>query len=186
MKNHFKMNTFGHNEECGIRVYDFATVRRPPDKYIVYDAAVSLVNNGYVLVVESAIEYPLRIRGQHIKEVHEPSCVSSDKVYFDDKELNDHLMSIFDNLSVLTCKKESVENVPIWNQSLASGISMINIWDIGLNKVAFYVLPLLAGLLYNSRSWLFLTLFVIFQSYMSHRMYHQIGMILLEMTDQLS
>ena len=172
MKNHFKIDTKGHNEECGIRFYDFAAVRRPPNKEIVYDATDSLVNSGYVLVVESAIEYLLRIRGQHVKEVHEPSCIPSDKVYFYDKELNDHLMTIFDNLSVLTCKKESVENVPIWNQSLASGISMINIWDIGLNKVAFYVLPLLAGLLYNSRSWLFLTLFVIFLSYMSHQMYH--------------
>ena len=32
---------------------------------------------------------------------------------------------------------------------------MINIWDIGLNKAVFYILPHLAGLLYNCWSWVF-------------------------------
>ena len=139
----------------GIRYYDYAAVRRPPRNDIKYEDAKSLVNNGYILVVESAIEYLLRVRGQSIKNV---PAVHSTQPYFEDEDLNKHLISVFKNLSRLTCKSDAKETLSIWSQSLASGISMINIWDIGLNKAVLYILPRLAGLLHNCRSLLFFDL----------------------------
>ena len=146
---------YNKNMDHGIRYYDFAAVRRPPYNEIIYKDAKSLVNNGYILVVESAIEFLLRVRGHSIKNV---AVLPSTQPHFEDEDLNKHLISVFKNLSRLTCKSDTKETLSIWSQSLASGISMINIWDIGLNKAVLYILPRLAGLLYNCRSLLFFDL----------------------------
>ena len=45
-----------------------------------------------------------------------------------------------------------------WDLNHICGIALINIWDIGLNKVPNYVLSHLAGHLYNSHIWMFLDL----------------------------
>ena len=155
MDHSFEYNIYNNNMDHGIRYYDFAAVRRPPKNNIKYEDAKSLVNNGYILVVESAIEFLLRVRGQSIKNV---AVLPSAQSYFEDEDLNKHLISVFKNLSRLTCKHDSKETLSIWSQSLASGICMINIWDIGLNKAVLYILPHLAGLLYNCRSLLFFDL----------------------------
>ena len=155
MKHHFGLDIYNDNNERGIRKYNLAAVRRPPKNEIVYADAKMYKPSEYVLVVESAIEYLLRVRGHTIKNA---SVLSGTKIHFNDKELNSHLISVFSNLTKLTCKNDSKETLSIWSQSLASGISMINIWDIGLNKAVLYILPHLAGLLYNCWSWLFFDL----------------------------
>ena len=155
MKHHFGLDIYNDNNEHGIRKYNLAAVRRPPKNEIVYADAKMYKPSEYVLVVESAIEYLLRVRGHTIKNA---SVLSRTKIHFNDKELNSHLISVFSNLTKLSCKNDSKETLSIWSQSLASGISMINIWDIGLNKAVLYILPHLAGLLYNCWSWLFFDL----------------------------
>lgn len=63
MKHHFGLDIYNDNNKHGIRCYDLAAVRRPPKNEIVYADAKLFAPNGYVLVVESAIEYLLRVRG---------------------------------------------------------------------------------------------------------------------------
>ena len=162
---HFNKDACTHKmeefNEHGIRFFELAAARRPPDNEITYEDVKSLVgtSNGYALVVQSAIDHLYGVRGQFIKDFHDPSNVESERVYFDDDpDLNQHFLSILDCLSALNRKKKETENVPIWSQSLPSGISMINIWDIGLNKAVIYILPFLSGLLYNCHAWLFFDL----------------------------
>ena len=162
---HFNKDTSTHKmeefNEHGIRFFELAAARRPPDNEITYEKVKSLVgtSNGYALVVQSAIDHLYGVRGQFIKDFHDPSNVESERVYFDDDpDLNQHFLFILGRLSALNRKKKETDNVPIWSQSLPSGISMINIWDIGLNKAVLYILPFLSGLLYNCHAWLFFDL----------------------------
>ena len=159
MDHYLHKNVFDHNDKCAIRAFDFSAIRRPPANDIIYSSIDQLLKNGYILVVKSAIEYLLRVRGQFIKCLHDPSSVAADKVYFNDQEFDQHLITVFNGLSKLADLEKPKLKIPYWCQGIASGISLINIWDIGLNKVAFYILPQLAGLLRNSRSWLFFDIF---------------------------
>ena len=157
MSHYLKKNILDYNDKCGIRFFDLVAVRRPPANDIIYSTTNQPLNNGYIQVVKSSIEYLLRVRGQFIRSVHNPSSVAA--VYFNDQEFDHHLITVFKGLSDLADPNEPKSKIPDWSQGIASGISMINIWDIGLNKVAFYILPQLAGLLHNSYSWLFFDIF---------------------------
>ena len=112
MKHHFGLDIYNDNNERGIRKYNLAAVRRPPKNEIVYADAKMYKPSEYVLVVESAIEYLLRVRGHTIKNA---SVLSGTKIHFNDKELNSHLISVFSNLTKLSCKNDSKETLSIWS-----------------------------------------------------------------------
>ena len=112
MKHHFGLDIYNDNNEHGIRKYNLAAVRRPPKNEIVYADAKMYKPSEYVLVVESAIEYLLRVRGHTIKNA---SVLSRTKIHFNDKELNSHLISVFSNLTKLSCKNDSKETLSIWS-----------------------------------------------------------------------
>ena len=46
----------------------------------------------------------------------------------------------------------------LFGQLASCGLALLNVWDLGLNKVPTYLLSRLAGHLYNSHVWLFLDL----------------------------
>ena len=103
----------------------------------------------YSTVIESAINHHLFLKGQYIRNI-EPR--NSNTTIFDDKELNIHFTDILHDFYIAKNKKHT--DNPMWTQGLPSGISMIKFWEIGMNKAASYILPLLSGHLYNSYVWM--------------------------------
>ena len=84
------------NDKCNIRFFNLVAVRKPPANDIIYSTTDQPLNNGYIQVVKSAIDYLLRVRGQFIKSVHNSSSVAA--VYFNDQKYDHHLITVFNGL----------------------------------------------------------------------------------------
>ena len=139
-------------EEWGITFCDMLAARNLLENKIVYVPKVR--DKGYPTIMYAGVENMIRIIGKRLKNV---AVFPSDNFSgFSNQSLNEHFMLVMNDLHKANQAKhqEFIE----WDESHASGLVPINIWDIGLNKVPNYVLSRLAGHLYNSHVWLFLDL----------------------------
>ena len=138
-------------EEDGIAFCDMLAARNLLKNEIVYVPPVR--EKGYPTVMYAGVENMIRTLGQRliIKDV---AVFPSDNFSgFKNEDLNGHLKNVMDDLHKAKCCKFTE-----WDQSHTSGLALINIWDLGLNKIPTYVLSHLAGHLYNSHVWMFLDL----------------------------
>ena len=113
-------------------------------------------DKGYPTVMYAGVERMIRLLfGKQLKDATLfPSEVFSE---FSSQDLNKHFMFVTTSLWDEIKRAKQCE-FSEWDRSHTCGIALINIWDIGLNKVPSYVLTLLAGHLYNSCVWMFLDL----------------------------
>ena len=139
-------------EEGGITFCNMLAARNLVENKIVYVPKVR--DKGYPTVMYAGVENMIRIIGKRLKDV--AVFTSENFSGFSNQSLNEHFMLVMNDLHKANRAKhqEFIE----WDESHASGLVPINIWDIGLNKVTNYVLSRLAGHLYNSHVWLFLDL----------------------------
>ena len=113
-------------------------------------------DKGYPTVMYAGVEN--MIRSSFGKQLKDATIFPSEKSsQFSSQDLNKHFMFVTTSLWDEIKRAKQCE-FSEWDQSHTCGIALINIWDIGLNKVPNYVLTLLAGHLYNSRVWMFLDL----------------------------
>ena len=117
--------------------------------------APSARNRGYPSVVYSAVENMVRSMGKRLVDVNiKPPLVSFPA--FKDDDLDKHFEDVMANLHEDNLEKQ--RDFTEWDQSHTCGLALVNVWDLGLNKVPTYLLSRLAGHLYNSHIWLFLDL----------------------------
>ena len=131
---------------CGLPYYEMVAVGTPTAPLIqpVYKEATK--DTCYQFAMESAITHCSR----PIKKI---DSTTLNEGYFDDKELEEHFCRIFEYLEKnYEASSESSE----WQKKIPNGLSLINIWDIGVNKAVFHFLPALWGHLHKSYLWLFL------------------------------
>ena len=133
------------SEEHGVSFYEASVVRAPATTSLIYSSTFN-----YALVMESAIKHHLYLQGKFIKNIEVPSIPKS--IFDNDDDLDCHFRQMIHDFY---CNRVSPGNHPGWNQGLPSGIAMINIWDVGTSKTVLYILPILAGHLYNSHVWMF-------------------------------
>ena len=117
--------------------------------------APSARNRGYPSVVYSAVENMVRSMGKRLMDVNiKPPLVSFPA--FKDDDLDKHFEDVMANLHEDNLEKQ--REFTEWDQSYTCGLALVNVWDLGINKVPTYLLSRLAGHLYNSHVWLFLDL----------------------------
>ncbi|XP_019863434.1 PREDICTED: uncharacterized protein LOC109592441, partial [Amphimedon queenslandica] len=135
--------------EDGIGFCDVYAARNLLDNKIVFISPLQKTE-GYSLVMYAGVENVARSSAKKIRV--RPSHFSG----FSNQDLNDHFTAIIKGLHKNHLKKpcEFTE----WDQSHTCGLALINVWDLGLNKIPTYVLSHLAGHLYNSHVWMFLDL----------------------------
>ena len=123
-------------------------------------------NKGYPSVLYAGMESMIRLSGKRLANVDLQTQVDvrilppdSSKVFseFSDPDLNKHLGTVLNDMHEDNQKKKS-HGLTKWDQSHTYGLALVNVWDLGLNKVPTYLLSHLAGHLYNSHVWLFLDL----------------------------
>ena len=137
----------------GISYYELESVGLEPFKHVHYSSITP--DTCYLYAVESALKRRYYLRGQSIK-VHE-SSVHPQSVFEDDL-LDEHFKQIFANLWKSHQGMIGQDRTTLFNRSLPSGLALINVWDLGLNKGIFHFLPALYGHLSSSYMWLFLDL----------------------------
>ena len=114
-------------------------------------------NKGYPSVLYAGVESMIRSIGQ--KLVVLPATTGVNYSIFDDDGLNRHLKKVMKDLYDDNWQKKNTDPKQAgWDQTHTCGLALINVWDLGLNKIPTYLLSHLAGHLYNSHVWLFLDL----------------------------
>ena len=117
--------------------------------------APSARNRGYPSVVYSAVENMVRSMGKRLMDVDIKLPLVPFSAFKDD-DLDKHFEDVMANLHEDNLEKQ--RDFTEWDQSHTCGLALVNVWDLGLNKVPTYLLSRLAGHLYNSHVWLFLDL----------------------------
>ena len=139
-------------EKDGIAFCDMLAARNLVENTIVYVPEVR--DKGYPTIMYAGVERMIRLIGKQLKDV---VVLPFDNFPgFKNEALNKHLTRVLNDLHKAHDAK--CHKFTKWDESHASGLVPINIWDIGFNKVPNYVLSCLAGHLYNSHVWLFLDL----------------------------
>ena len=144
------------NESAGISYYELAAVGKPPAPFNRLTYAETNKESCYLYAFQSALKHFYYSCGQEII-FHGHSTDKVEK-FFDDKDLDEHFYRIFKSLATNQQQELSSHLATNWNLGIPSGIALINVWDIGMNKAAFHFLPALWGHLDNSYLWLFLHL----------------------------
>ena len=123
-------------------------------------------NKGYPSVLYAGMESMIRSRGKRLTNVDlktqvdvqiAPLDSSGASSEFSNPDLDEYLRTILKNMHQDNLQKE-YHGLTEWDQSHTSGLALVNVWDLGLNKVPTYLLSRLAGHLYNSHVWMFLDL----------------------------
>ena len=113
-------------------------------------------DKGYPTVMYAGVERMIRLSfGKQLKDI---TFLPKKSSQFSSPDLNEHFLFVIRNLWDEIKRAKQCREFSEWDQSHTCGMALINIWDIGLNKVPNYVLTLLAGHLYNSHIWMFLDL----------------------------
>ncbi|XP_019850811.1 PREDICTED: uncharacterized protein LOC109581275 [Amphimedon queenslandica] len=136
--------------EDGIGFCDVYAARNLLDNKIVFMSPLQKTEE-YSLVMYAGVENLARSSDKRIRV--RPSHFSG----FSNQDLNDHFTAIIKDLHKKYLIKQHDEPTE-WDQSHTCGLALINVWDLGLNKIPTYVLSCLAGHLYNSHVWMFLDL----------------------------
>ena len=146
-----KLSSSVLKETDGIAFCDMLAARNLLENTIVYVPPVR--EKGYPTVMYAGVENTIRSMGKRLNVVVLPSDNFSG---FKNEDLNGHLKNVMNDLHKAhhaKCRKFTE-----WDESHTCGLALINVWDLGLNKISTYVLSHLAGHLYNSHVWLFLDL----------------------------
>ena len=139
-------------EEDGIAFCDMLAARNLLENTIVYVPPVR--EKGYPTVMYAGVENMIRSIGKRLKDV--VVFPSDNFSVFNNEDLDEHFKHVLHDLHKahhVKCRKFTE-----WDESHTCGLALINVWDLGLNKIPTYVLSHLAGHLYNSHVWLFLDL----------------------------
>ena len=148
-----KLSSSVLKEKDGIAFCDMLAARNLPENKIVHVPKVR--DKGYPTVMYAGVESMIRSLGKQLKKVTVfPS--ENFSAGFSNQDLNKHFVLVMNNL----CKAHQAKRCEFteWDESHTCGIALINIWDLGLNKIPTYILSHLAGHLYSSYVWLFLDL----------------------------
>ncbi|XP_019856611.1 PREDICTED: uncharacterized protein LOC109585105 [Amphimedon queenslandica] len=113
-------------------------------------------NKGYPSVLYAGVESMIRSSGKKLRDLNIHIFPAKEFSLFQDPGLNRHLEEVMTDLSNHDQQKKI--RLSKWDQTLTCGLALINVWDLGLNKIPTYLLSHLAGHLYNSHVWLFLDL----------------------------
>uniref|UniRef100_A0A1X7TI12 Uncharacterized protein n=1 Tax=Amphimedon queenslandica TaxID=400682 RepID=A0A1X7TI12_AMPQE len=136
-------------EEDGIGFCDVIAARNVFYNRIVFTP--KLQDRGYLYIMSTGVESIARLSGKVMR-------VSLDHFSgFSSKDLNGHLLEFMMSILENDLRKQHDE-LTEWDQSHTCGLALINVWDLGLNKIPTYVLSHLAGHLYNSHVLMFLDL----------------------------
>ena len=145
-----KLDTLGAHH--GITYYEFAAAITPLSglEQPIYSETSKLTFPLF------AMEYALKcVAHQQQSIVSKYDTSSLQKEIFQDPELNDHFIRLFKRLDAkLPSHLKPVEIL----ECIPSGLTLINVWDVGINKAVFHFLPALWGHLDRSFLWLFLSL----------------------------
>ena len=146
-----------NDERAGLSLYELAAVGLPPAPFDRLTYSEVTKHTCYLYAFQSALKYLYYCRGQDI--IFNNPSAGGKEVVFDDKELNDHFYQIFNSLAI-DQQQESYSPLSDtkWKRGIPSGIALMNVWDVGMNKSVFHFLPALWGHLDNSYVWLFLDL----------------------------
>ena len=147
-----KLNSMG--EDDGVAFCYMLAARNLCENKIVYVPPVR--DKGYPTVLYAGVEN--MIRSSFGKQLKNATIFPSDESsQFSNQDLNKHFTFVTKNLwdEINNAKHRDFAE---WDRSHTCGIALINIWDLGLNKVPNHVLSHLAGHLYNSHVWMFLDL----------------------------
>ncbi|XP_019859463.1 PREDICTED: uncharacterized protein LOC109587685 [Amphimedon queenslandica] len=138
-------------EEDGIGFCHMLAARNELDNKIVFTQQQQ--GWGYPYAIYAGVERMARLSGKRIR-------VSLDDFSgFSKEDLNEHLMEVMMDLLEDDLRKQRDKFTGSeWDQSHTCGLALINVWDLGLNKIPTYILSHLAGHLYNSHVWMFLNL----------------------------
>lgn len=136
-------------EKDGIGFCDVFAAPNLLDNKIVFMSQLQKTK-GYSLVMYAGVENVARSSAKRIRV--QPSHFSG----FSNQDLNNHFTAIMKDLHKNNLKKQC--EFTEWDQSHTCGLALINVWDLGLNKIPTYVLSHLAGHLYNSHVFMFLDL----------------------------
>ncbi len=105
----------------------------------------------YLYAIESALKFEyfqqLRHICDYVKLEHDATICE------EDSKLNDHFRKCMDALKASIDKPKKLQHE--WQRKIHTGLTLINIWDMGVNKAAFHFLPALWGRLEKSFMWLF-------------------------------
>ena len=146
-----------NDERTGLSFYELAAVGLPPAPFDRLTYSETTKQTCFLYAIQSALKNLYYSQGQDII-FYDPS-VGEKEVVFNDKELNDHVYRIFNSLAIDQQQESSSPPYDTkWKRSIPSGIALMNVWDIGMNKAVFHFLPALWGHLDNSYVWLFLDL----------------------------
>ena len=141
-------------EKAGIAFCDMLAARNLFENRIVYVPRVR--DKGYPTVMYAGVES--MIRSSFGKRLKDATIFPSEQFSeFSNKDLNKHFMLVTKSLwdEIKHAKQSEFSE---WDLSHTGGLALINIWDLGLNKVPNHVLSYFAGHLYNSHVWMFLDL----------------------------
>ena len=139
-------------EKDGIAFCDILAARNLCENEIVYVPPVR--EKGYPTVMYAGVENMIRSIGKRLKDV---VVFPSDNFSgFNNEDLDEHFKHVLHDLHKANHAKH--RQFTEWDESHTCGLALINIWDLGLNKIPTYVLSHLAGHLYNSHVWMFLDL----------------------------
>ena len=139
-------------EKDGIAFCDILAARNLCENEIVYVPPVR--EKGYPTVMYAGVENMIRSIGKRLKDV---VVFPSDNFSgFNNEDLDEHFKHVLHDLHKANHAKH--RQFTEWDESHTCGIALINVWDLGLNKIPTYVLSHLAGHLYNSHVWMFLDL----------------------------
>ena len=136
-------------EEDSIGFCDMLAAQNVLDNKIVFTP--QLQDRGYSYVMYTGVESIARLAGKRMR------VSLSNFSGFSNEDLSKHLIEVMMDLLENDLKKESYKFTE-WNQSYTCGLALINVWDLGLNKILTYILSHLTGHLYNSHVWMFLDL----------------------------
>ena len=147
-----KLSSSVLKEKDGIAFCDILAARNLCENEIVYVPPVR--EKGYPTVMYAGVENMIRSIGKRLKDV---VVFPSDNFSgFNNEDLDEHFKHVLHDLHKANHAKH--RQFTEWDESHTCGLALINIWDLGLNKIPTYVLSHLAGHLYNSHVWMFLDL----------------------------
>ena len=142
-------STSAINEEDGIGFCDALAAQNPLKNSIIISSLAETI--GYPSVMYAGLENIIRATDQKLDRIFPPIETPA---MFTNPELNKHLCIV---LKELYDHKRQIKD-QYWHQIHTCGLALVNIWDLGLNKIPTYLLSRLAGSLHNSHIWLFLDL----------------------------
>ena len=137
------------DEKHGITPYELSATISPyhgKDDPPTYEATTKTTT--YLYAFESALKSHFLWQS---KLIYNYCASSSSEKFFEDDRLNEHLQYIMKELQKNHFESQSHE----WHRKISNGLTLLNIWDVNVNKAVFHFLPALMGKLSRCHMWLF-------------------------------